>query len=1078
MSARLPTVQDHAKRIFLLAVLYYLLARFGLSVASLPGKISPVWPPTGLAIAAVFLYGRSIAPGIFIGAFLLNVSGLPIAAAIGIASGNTLEALVAVYLMQHQGLGMRARRPRDVGVMAGVAVTSASVAAIIGVFTLTLAGVVSLGRTPTSFSVWWLGDVMGALIVAPLLLSWADRDGADEYRGTSTEAIALGAAFGFALLVAFIGPNPSAFLVFPVVAWAALRFGSRGTAVVVALVTLIAIERTTAGVGRFVSGDTIADLWLLEAFLGVLAVQGLLLAGLVYERDRIQSELMSTNSLLETRVRERADALQIDRQALEQAQRIAHIGSWEFDLVTEQMAWSDELQRLFGYDVGTAPHGYDAAVSRVHPHDRPVLNELFARARATGASFNIDMRLQLPDGGLRWLRTRCQADLIAGRVVQLNGICQDITESKLTEERLKANEVRTTRIIDAASDAFVTVDRDERITDWNRQAELTFGWKRGEVLGLSMVDVIIPAAHRDAHRKGVSRYFKTGRTKVINTRIVVTAVHRDGHEFPVELAVWVTEDASGEVTFHAFLHDISERQANQAALDTALDEAREASRLKSAFLANMSHEIRTPMNGVMGMVGLLLDTKLTPKQRDYIQTMSTSAASLGAIIDDILDVSKIEAGKLALDAGDFALRPLVNATVAPFLPIAAERGIKLSSSVAAEVPDGLYGDSRRLKQVVSNLLANAVKFTSTGEVKLAVLSSGRALRVEVHDTGIGIPKEACARLFEPFVQADASTTRRFGGTGLGLAICRDLVTLMGGEIGVESNPGSGSLFWFTVPLKRAAKALPAPQVPLPAPETAVDAIRVLVVEDNPVNRKVAVGMLSQLGYRVDVAVDGVAAVEAFGTNKFDAILMDCQMPRMDGYDATRTIRSMETTRRTPIIAMTASAMAADREQCMAAGMDDFLTKPVARDLLAGALRSCIEGKAASRKEKIVTATPSASNKRFDAATLASLRSMDDDGTFLGELVEMFSGDVATDVATLRAAIATGDAKAARGVAHRQKGASGNLGLRALSAAFAAIEAAADTDMTAAAQALDDVDKELVAALKYLARAPQKLKTSR
>ncbi len=953
MPARLSTVREHAKRIVLLALLYWVLGRIGFSIASLPGHVSPVWPPTGLAIAAVFVYGRSIAPGAFLGAFVLNIGGLSAATALGMATGNTLEALVAAGLLHHFGVKTRFARPRDVGVLCGVAVGASVVSALIGVTTLHIAGVVPLGAVLKNLNVWWIGDVMGAIIVTPLLLSWSDSEAAHDAHQLQTEVILIVSAFAFAIAVSFVGPNPSAFLIYPIVAWAAMRFGARGATLATFAITLIAIERTSQGVGRFVTGDAISDLWLLDSFLAVLALQGMLLAALVGERDQAHRTLLSTNSLLETRVRERTDALQVDRQALEQAQRIAHIGSWEYDIATEQLASSAELQRLFGYEFGTAPTDYASAMERVHAEDRPILDQLYAEARVSGKSFTTVLRVILPDGETRWLRTRCQADVIAGRVVQLNGICQDVTESKVTEERLRANEVRTTRIIDAASEAFVTIDPDERITDWNRQAELTFGWKRGEVLGLSMVDIIIPAAQRDAHRKGVSRFLKTGRMQVLNTRREVTAVHRDGHEFPVEMAVWATEDARGELIFHAFLHDISARLADKAALDAALEEAREASRLKSAFLANMSHEIRTPMNGVMGMVGLLLDTKLTVQQRDYIQTMSTSASSLGAIIDDVLDVSKIEAGKLQLDDDDFALRHIVHVATVPFVPMAAERHIKLSSTVDDSVPDSLHGDSRRLKQVLGNLLANAVKFTSTGEVTLAVTTHDRCVRFEVRDTGIGIPREACARLFEPFVQADASTTRRFGGTGLGLAICRDLVTLMGGEIGVESKAEKGSLFWFTVPLKPARHALPASTVAAPAPPP-VDGIRVLVVEDNPVNRKVAVGMLTQLGYQTDVAVDGLAAVEAFSANKYDAILMDCQMPRMDGYDATRTIRSMETKTRTPIVAMTASAMAADREQCMAAGMDDFLTKPVARELLAGALRQCLEGKPPTGRRKINT----------------------------------------------------------------------------------------------------------------------------
>jgi hypothetical protein len=471
----------------------------------------------------------------------------------------------------------------------------------------------------------------------------------------------------------------------------------------------------------------------------------------------------------------------------------------------------------------------------------------------------------------------------------------------------------------------------------------------------------------------------------------------------------------------------------------------------------------------MGMVGLLLDTRLTSKQRDFVQTMSTSAESLGAIIDDILDVSKIEAGKLQLDLNDYPLRHMLRATMMPFKPLAADRGIRLSCTIASSVPDDLNGDSRRLKQVVGNLLANAVKFTSAGEVKLSVNARGRTLRFEICDTGIGIAADACKRLFEPFVQADASTTRRFGGTGLGLAICRELVTLMGGQIGVESTPGKGSTFWFTVPLARAKQPI-AEVAPVEA-EPVVEGVRVLVVEDNPVNRKVAVGILSQLGYNPDVAVDGLAGVEAFEITKYDAILMDCQMPRMDGYDATRTIRAAENGTHTPIIAMTASAMQADRDRCFAAGMDDFLSKPIDRELLAAALRNCLEGKPGQPKEKDVPTN--ASTERFDAAALQSLRAMDDDGTFLGELLEMFTDDVATDMTTLRAALASGDTGAARSTAHRQKGASGNLGLRALSAAFYDVEEAAQADPTRAAKALSQVEKELAAALKYLASVSAK-----
>ena len=398
------------------------------------------------------------------------------------------------------------------------------------------------------------------------------------------------------------------------------------------------------------------------------------------------------------------------------------------------------------------------------------------------------------------------------------------------------------------------------------------------------------------------------------------------------------------------IRDSTERKKLSAEREAAVARANEASRQKSVFLANMSHEIRTPLNGLMGMLGLVLDTRLDGEQRDYLNTMSESAESLAALVNDVLDFSRIEAGRLELDRQPFVVTSAVDAGVGGCLSEARRKHLDVRVVIDEDVPRVVVGDRLRLRQVLANLLSNATKFTERGEISVTVVRVGTLLRFDVADTGPGIPAESCDRVFEQYVQADASTTRRHGGSGLGLAICRQLVELMGGQIGVESELGQGSRFWFTVAFECADESHDTPEVPKMPEPPRVSTCRqnetstlghVLVVEDNAVNRKVAVALLKQIGYTCELAGDGVEAVEAFTQGRFDAVLMDCQMPRMDGYEATGEIRSLEGGRGVPIIAMTASASSSDRDRCLEVGMDDYITKPVNRQTLEEVLESLI-----------------------------------------------------------------------------------------------------------------------------------------
>ncbi len=765
---------------------------------------------------------------------------------------------------------------------------------------------------------------------------------------------------------------------------------------------------------------------------------------------------------------------------------------------------------------------------------------------------------------------------------------------KWAEEQLREQRDFTTAITNSIGEGIYALDGEGCVTFMNPTAEKFLGWKESELLGKNMHEAIhfqdSQGALVPTHLCPLLGVTKSSQNMQVDDDVFT---RRDGTLIPVSYIsspIITNNQVTGAVLS---FHDITERKRIEEEVLQARDAALESTRLKSEFLANMSHEIRTPMNGVIGMTGLLLDTGLDAEQREFAETIQTSADSLLTVINDILDFSKIEAGKLNFETLDFDVNNVVEGSVQLLAERARAKGIELASFVAHDVRTELRGDPGRLRQILTNIVSNAVKFTERGEVvvrcsKESETDSHVALRFVISDTGIGIAPDAQRKLFQAFTQADGSTTRKYGGTGLGLAISKQLVELMGGEIGVESVEGEGSRFWFTVrfekqvvqvettqasesylsglrvlvvddnatnrtilinqigslemiageakdgagaldllhaaaergqpydlvitelrmtgmngfELARAIKSdpsiakariillsstgrqgdselarkagidayitkpvrqtqllnslmkimndgkvappddsalRPAPQQPPPNELQP----RILIAEDNAVNQKVAVGLLRKFGYAADVVSDGREAVAASARESYDIVLMDCQMPEMDGYEATAEIRRREgENKHTTIIAMTANALEGDREKCLAAGMDDYVRKPVKAEELKAALERWY-GKDMQKPDASADAPPcDAVQDAVDLTVLASFGDeLQEEGEedFVVELIDLFLRDTPLRIEAIKEATINSDTQALRREAHNLKGSCSNLGIRQMASLSSELE---------------------------------------
>lgn len=622
---------------------------------------------------------------------------------------------------------------------------------------------------------------------------------------------------------------------------------------------------------------------------------------------------------------------------LKKAEALAQMGSWEWNIRTGDLFWSDEIFRLFNLPIDAFDASYSAFLERVHPDDRSRVEEAVRLAVEEGADYALDHRIVRPDGEIRFVYEHGEVERDPmGAPLRMRGIVQDVTRLRAVERSAARSRDMLSGMFRISPEAIIVANQEGRVVIFSAGAEAVFGYAAHEIVG-GPIERLMPERFRGDHGRHVASFAAGSRDSLqMAQRKPIRGLRKDGVEIPVKASL-ARIVAGGETHFTTIVRDLTERYETEARLVEARDRAEEASRAKSVFLANMSHELRTPLNGILGVADALANVAADSRQREMVDLIVTSAHALEALLTDILDLARIEAGRMDIEEESFDLLAMVRSVAALFAASAERKGLSFRLELPDSAPTAVVGDSQRLRQVLNNLLSNAVKFTETGGVTLAVETDCSQnpcrVRFSVHDSGIGFDAETGARLFQPFEQSDGSITRRFGGTGLGLSICRNLVELMGGTIEARSVVGQGSTFTFEVSLASATLETVEDVSP---PEWPGRPLRILLAEDHPVNRRVVELILEPMGFEVCCVENGELAVAEAAAGSFDLVLMDMQMPVMDGLEAVRRIRAGEgDTGRppVPICMLTANALPHFQGLALEAGADGFLTKPISASAL-------------------------------------------------------------------------------------------------------------------------------------------------
>ena len=616
-------------------------------------------------------------------------------------------------------------------------------------------------------------------------------------------------------------------------------------------------------------------------------------------------------------------------------EQMAGLGYWRLEVASKAISWSEGLFRLYGLPVGELPD-LETAMAAIHPDDSARANALLKRAMEDGVDYSSKVRLRRADGSWRILvnRSTCHRG-DDGAVATVFGAVMDVTEMELANEALRDSEARYRLLAENGNDLIVQTDLQGRLTYISPSVLGATGYAAEELVGDELLDIIHPDDVAALTKAVLHALNHPGDP---SPGVEYRVEHKDGRTVWLESRPAPLIDAATGRSIGAtdVVRVVTERKALEQELVAKCAEAQAATLAKAQFLANMSHEIRTPLTAIMGFSGLLEAVPAMPQAaRGYLKHVRTAGAQLLDVVNDVLDFSKLDGGQMVLDCQPLDPAALLVETMDLLTAQAAAKGLRLEANVAPGINAWVLADGARLRQILLNLTGNAVKFTAKGAVTVSLAPDAKgSLKITVADTGPGIAPEMQGRLFERFSQVNGSINRDHGGTGLGLAISKGLVELMGGRIGLDSTPGCGARFWFTFPAPEARRPAPAPRA---AGGTMAPA-HMLIVDDVAINRQLVRAMLEPLGHTFDEAANGAEAVQAAMQRPFDLILMDLQMPGMDGMEATRAIRANAPgNRRTPIVALSANVLEPQIAACSAAGMDDHLAKPIVPAALVAAV---------------------------------------------------------------------------------------------------------------------------------------------
>jgi PAS domain S-box-containing protein len=744
--------------------------------------------------------------------------------------------------------------------------------------------------------------------------------------------IALLAAFGLVTYALCRAPEfPPQALIISMVVLIAFRMemtGAAFAALMMAAITMGVLLTSRSSLGQ--NDAAFANTLFIKQFnLAITSSCALAIGSTLAHRRRMKTSLdRSLAGAEKARIR----AVEAARQA-QLAGSVAGVGFWRLEIASNQMSWSPEMFKIYDMQGPDTP-AYEATQKVIHPDDVGVAEANLRRALVETESFRArPVRLLMPDGSVRHLSGRIGSERNAeGRVTVFFGALMDVSHLTLADEALRTSETRYRLLADHSTDIILRVDLTDTIL-YISPSSRTLGWEPDELIGRKRYEFTHPDDMPRLSRIRADLVKGIGSTRADREYRFMA---KDGSWVWVEGSPSIIRDENNlPIEMVSQLRDVTERRAFEGELMAARDAAEAAAKAKSEFLANMSHELRTPLTSIIGFSSLLDEMEgLSEGARHHVQRIATGGQSLLAVVNDILDFSKLEAGQVELDPHPFDAAGYIEDTIELLTTQAENKGLTLGLIIDDSVPPCVDADSSRLRQVLLNLVGNAIKFTSEGRVSVSVTHEGDQgggatpkLKVLVSDTGPGIPAERRDRLFQRFSQVDGSVSRNHGGTGLGLAICKNLVKLMGGEIGVTSEEGKGSVFWFTIAAPSVEEGVEQEQALVQSREMRPS--RILVVDDVSVNRELVRAMLEPLGHTFVEATNGLEAVEASLREPFDLILMDLQMPGMDGVSAAKAIRASSAPNKlTPIIALSANVLPDHLAACEAAGMDDHIGKPI------------------------------------------------------------------------------------------------------------------------------------------------------